>query len=133
MRKKLIVLVLAAALLGGCGGGDDPGSGAGGVQMVNGQHFDPDSVTVSVGDTVTWTNESSETHTVTAYEDKIPDEGVYFASGGFESEEDARSHLSDALIDPGETFEVTFDEPGTYAYFCLPHEASGMKGTIIVK
>ena len=64
---------------------------------------------------------------------RSPDGTAYFASGGFDSEEDARANLSDGLIDPDETFEVTFDEPGTYDYFCIPHEGSGMKGTIIVE
>jgi plastocyanin len=131
MRKTSIVLFAVAALLGVCGGGD--GGSPGGVGMVAGQKFDPPTVRVSVGDTVTWTNESPETHTVTAYEDGLPDGASYFSSGGFDSEEDARSNLSNGLIDPDETFEVTFDEPGTYDYFCIPHEGSGMKGTIVVE
>ena len=133
MKKPLISLCVLL-LLASCGGDEAPGKGAGGtIDMIAGQRFDPDEIGVVVGDTVVWTNESSETHTVTAYEDDAPEGADYFASGGFGSEDDARSNLSDGLIDPGETFEVTFDEPGTYKYFCLPHEGSGMKGTIIVK
>ena len=135
MRKLLIGPLLLMVFFAACGGGGDGGGGAGGneVQMVDGQRFDPETLTVSVGDTVTWTNESSETHTVTAYEDKIPSADAYFASGGSATEKDARSTLSEGLIDPGETFEVTLDEAGTYEYFCLPHEGSGMKGTIVVE
>ena len=132
MRKTSLALSAAAVLLVACGGGDGGGS-PGSIAMAAGQNFDPPTVRVSVGDTVTWTNESPETHTVTAYGDDLPDGAAYFASGGFGSEEDARSNLSDGLIDPDETFEVTFDEPGTYDYFCIPHEGSGMKGTILVE
>jgi plastocyanin len=101
--------------------------------MVNGQRFDPETLTVSVGDTVTFANRSSETHTVTAYEDKIPAGAEYFASGGFSSEAEATGNLSQGLIDPDETFEVTFDTPGTYGYFCIPHVGSGMTGEIVVR
>jgi plastocyanin len=33
----------------------------------------------------------------------------------------------------GETFDVTFSQKGTCAYFCAPHRANGMVGTIIVE
>jgi hypothetical protein len=33
---------------------------------------------------------------------------------------------------PGESFSVTFDTPGVYDYFCVPHEQAGMVGRIIV-
>ncbi|MCZ6737969.1 MAG: plastocyanin/azurin family copper-binding protein [Actinobacteria bacterium] len=33
----------------------------------------------------------------------------------------------------GQTFEVRFDEVGTYLYYCLPHRSLGMTGTIIVE
>ncbi len=35
-------------------------------------------------------------------------------------------------IDPARTYTHTFDVPGTYKYFCQPHEAAGMAGTIVV-
>jgi plastocyanin len=35
-------------------------------------------------------------------------------------------------INPGQTFTHTFDTPGTYKYFCIPHEVAGMTGTIVV-
>ena len=129
----MIVTALLWVVLVACGGGGEAGSAENEVLMVDGQSFDPESVTVSAGDTVTWTNDSSETHTVTAYEEEIPSADAYFASGGSTSEKDARSHLSDGLVDPGETFAVTLDEPGTYRYFCLPHEGSGMMGEIVVE
>ena len=57
----------------------------------------------------------------------------YFASGGADSEEAARDLIADSLIAEGETYELTLDEPGTYEYFCVPHEDSGMTGTIVVE
>ncbi len=41
----------------------------------------------------------------------------------------------DVDVDGGETvnFEFTFDTPGTYTLICVPHQALGMVGTIIVK
>jgi plastocyanin len=70
---------------------------------------------------------------VTAYGDSLPDGAEFFASGGASSEQDARDDLSGGLLTEGETFSVTFSEPGTYEYFCIPHEQVGMTGTIIVE
>ena len=95
--------------------------------------FEPKTATIKTGETVTWTNESEIEHTVTAYEDETPDGAAYFASGGFESERTARNRVTEGLIAPGENYEHTFEEPGTYGYFCIPHEGSGMVGTVRVK
>ena len=131
MKGTSLALLAAAVLLASCGGDDDGSSGD--VAMTVGQKFDPSTLEVSVGDSVTWTNDSPEVHTVTAVQADLPEGATYFASGGFDSEEEAVSNLSDGLIDPDETFEVTFDEPGTYKYFCIPHGVDVMKGTIVVK
>jgi plastocyanin len=37
------------------------------------------------------------------------------------------------FMPPGATFDYTFTVPGTYHYFCVPHEKAGMVGTIVVK
>lgn len=103
------------------------------VEMAGGLAFDPETVTVAVGGTVEWTNASDVEHTVTAYEERIPEDAEYFASGGFESEEAARSNLSEGLLSPGETYEHTFERAGTYEYYCIPHEGSGMVGTVRVE
>lgn len=71
--------------------------------------FGPVMLTVSVGDTVTWTNADDRPHTVTA------------GSGQFDS----------GNLDPGQTFSFTFTEPGTYAYVCSYHD--GMSATIVVQ
>lgn len=107
--------------------------GAAEVVIDAGQRFDPTNITVDVGDSVVFTNDSSQAHTVTAYEDRIPGVARYFSSGGFEHEELARKRLQQALLEPGESYEVTFRLPGTYHYFCIPHEAQGMTGVVIVR
>ena len=70
--------------------------------------YDPSSVTVSVGGTVTWTNNGSTPVTVTS-----PD-------GLFDSDS----------IGPGGSFSYTFDTPGTFRYFCVPYPH--MKGVVTV-
>jgi plastocyanin len=47
---------------------------------------------------------------------------VWFEAEGFEEAD---------YIFPEESWERTFDKPGTYPYHCEPHE--GMSGTIIVE
>jgi plastocyanin len=71
--------------------------------------FGPSTLTVTAGDTVTWTNADTETHTVTA-------EAGAFASGN---------------LDTGATFSFTFTEPGTYPYRCDIHIE--MQGSIVVQ
>jgi plastocyanin len=70
--------------------------------------FEPGTVTVAVGSTVTWTNTGSRPHTVTADD------------GSFDS----------GRLDPGEQFSQVFDQPGTFSYFCGFHP--DMQGSIVV-
>ena len=90
--------------------------------------FDPADYTTSVGETVVWKNTSEATHTVTAFESAIPEGADYFASGDYEDEETAREAWWDNFgggFDTRETYEHTFDVPGNYSYFCVPHEIDG--------
>ena len=74
--------------------------------------FNPQTLSVAAGATVTWTNNDQVQHTVT-WDDQSVNSG---------------------LLSQGETFSYTFDTPGTYGYFCIPHGSpgSGMFGTITV-
>jgi plastocyanin len=119
---------MIALALGACSGGDGNS-----VAMQSGQRFEPEELTVDAGVTVTFVNESDEAHTVTAYEEDLPADASYFSSGGFESEDEARDDVAGGLLSQGEEFEVSFDVPGTYRYFCIPHESSGMTGRIVVE
>ncbi len=74
--------------------------------------FSPNPIQVSVGNTVTWTNNDAEPHTVNAGEYATP------------------SGLFDSYIPPEGTFEHTFTEAGEYPYFCLLHP--NMVGTVVV-
>ena len=135
-RRVLAALGTAGAVgVAGCAGGgasaqDDYDVGMTAVA------FDPVEITVSVGDTVVWANTSSRGHTVTAYDSGIPDEAEFFASGGYDSTEAARDAFGSelgGLIESGDTWSHTFEVAGEYEYVCLPHEASGMVGTVVVE
>ena len=75
---------------------------------IKGFAFDPTSVTVKVGASVTWTNEDSAPHTITS------DKGDWD---------------SGRLVQGG-TYTHKFDQAGTYAYKCTIHPT--MQGTVVV-
>jgi plastocyanin len=113
------------------------GAGSTGEYDVGMSHhsFLPAETEVTVGETVVWGNNGSRGHTVTAYEDGIPEDATYFASGGFESEAAARDAWRSGgagNVAPGDRFSHTFEVPGTYSYVCIPHEPQGMVGTVRV-
>lgn len=97
--------------------------------------FLPERLTVTPGTEVVWRNTNSRTHTVTAYEGTLPDGAEYFASGGFESQAAAvdayNSSLEGGLVTDA-TYSHTFDIPGQYGYFCIPHREAEMNGIIEV-
>lgn len=82
--------------------------------------YEPKTVKVSAGDTVAWTNEDMFAHTVTHV--KAKDDGGKF---------DGKLGDLDTVDAEGTTFEQTFNEPGTYEYFCRFHP--DMRGTLVVK
>lgn len=141
MQRRVYLAGLGSAALSGIAGcaalGDserEPCSGDGCDVGMTRNAFVPEEYEVGVGETVVWRNTSSSDHTVTAYEDAVPEEADYFASGGYESEREARGAWDRGRggFGPRETYEHTFDVPGTYGYLCIPHEAGGMVGTIVV-
>ncbi|PSQ16272.1 halocyanin [Halobacteriales archaeon QS_8_69_26] len=139
MKRRALLATAGATLAGGAGclgtlgsGGASCGSDCDVGMSTNA--FLPEEYEVPVGTTVVWKNTSSRAHTVTAYEQGIPDDATFFASGGFESESAARDGWRDldGGIDPNETYEQTVEVPGTYQYFCIPHERGGMVGKLVV-
>ncbi|MCX6520160.1 MAG: cupredoxin domain-containing protein [Actinobacteria bacterium] len=70
--------------------------------------YSPREVTVTVGGTVTWDNTGAAPHTVT--------------------EQD--SAWTSELLQPGDRYTRTFEETGTFSYYCTLHP--GMVGTVIV-
>lgn len=128
-RRALRAFGTAAAVgLAGCLGG---GGGPKEVGMV-GLEFEPRRISVGAGGTVEWVDESDIAHTVTAYEDRLPEGAAYWASGGFETEAAARKNLEAGLVPAGESYAHTFETPGEHPYFCVPHEGSGMVGVVDV-
>lgn len=131
-RRRVLELsgaALAAATAGCLTGTGDSKT----VSMTESLGFDPETVRVSTGGTVRWVNDSDIEHTVTADGDGIPAEASYFASGDFDSEQAANQNLEGGLLANGETYEHTFEQSGTYEYYCIPHEGSGMVGTVTVE
>ena len=78
--------------------------------------FQPNPIQVQVGDTITWTNDDLEPHTVTSGSNGVPD-NKFNSSPNFIP-----------LMSPGATFSHTFTEAGEYPYFCLLHP--NMVGTV---
>jgi plastocyanin len=101
--------------------------------MTVAQAFEPQTITIDAGQSATWDNVSSEQHTVTADEGALPDGAGFFASGGATDEEAANDDLSAGFVGPGESYSHTFETPGTYRYYCIPHRESGMVGTVVVR
>jgi plastocyanin len=75
--------------------------------------FSPNPIQVSVGTTVTWTNNDAQPHTVSSGENATP-------NGLFDS----------PIMAPKATFEHTFTEAGEFPYFCTLHP--NMVGTVSV-
>jgi plastocyanin len=139
-RRAFLATVATGGLAGlaGCAsvlGSGDACDGKGCHIGMDRNAFLPETHEASVGETVVWKNTSSAAHTVTAYEDGLPESATFFASGGFDSEAAARKAWEKrrgGRLNPGDTFEYTFEVAGTYTYFCLPHERAGMVGDVVV-
>ena len=99
-----LVTVAASLLVGAV-----PSSAANVPAAIKGYAFDPASMTISVGDTVTWTNEDKAPHTVTS------------TDGG---------PLDSPTLQQGDSWSFTFTKPGTYQYYCAIHP--DMVGTVTV-
>ncbi len=79
--------------------------------------FDPPLVEAPVGTTIRWTNNDTVAHTVTS--------GV---SDGLAGTPDGK--FDSGFLDAGATFVHTFDTPGVFPYFCIPHP--WMRGTLVI-
>ena len=132
LRRGGGALVVGTTTVAGCLGGGGPSGPT--VTMTPELTFDPVELTIDAGQQVTWTNDSGAPHTASAYENAMPEEASYFASGGYESEQAVRQSTSArGFLERGDTYSYTFDIAGTYRYFCLPHEENGMIGRVIVE
>lgn len=80
-------------------------------------YFSPEKLTVQPGDTVTFENAQDSPHE------------VMFVNVPKQVDEMIMSPMQN---NKGDKFSYTFTVPGTYQFHCHPHEAAGMKGTLIV-
>lgn len=96
------------------------------IGMTNQLRFSADTVRIRVGQAVRWRNTSDLLHTVTADPDRaVRDSSVSLPAGA--------STFDSGNLEPGAVFVHTFTVPGTYTYFCVPHEVAGMVGTVVVE
>jgi plastocyanin len=86
----------------------------------------PSPVTVKVGQPVQWINTGQVVHTVTLVPEDVQDPKDVSMPKGAET-------FDSGFMAPGATFTHTFKIPGTYRYFCIPHEKAGMVGEVVVK
>ena len=96
------------------------------VTMTNEMQFVPARVTVHVGETVVWRNTSMLVHTVTADPAMaVKQQDVVLPAGA--------APFNSGFLPPQGAFHHRFKIPGLYRYFCIPHEPTGMVGTVVVK
>ncbi|WP_435158864.1 DUF5059 domain-containing protein [Haladaptatus sp. DFWS20] len=105
------------------------------VVKIQAVSFDSKSLTVKKGDKVAFKHVGGEAHTVTAYEEKIPDGASYWSSAGSNSQKEAEKAWENGkgAVQSGQAYVHTFETTGTYKYYCIPHESAGMTGSITVE
>lgn len=134
MKRILSVLALLALVAVGCGGDDGGGAAGGGdaddvaaeAELLEGDAveilavdnaFQPEAARIAAGTEVTWVNNGRNDHNV------IPED------------EDAEWRVDADAFAPGDEASFTFDEPGTYRYYCSIHGTidAGMPGVLVVE
>jgi len=100
LETEIIVSIPAGSSVPGCESTDEC--------------FIPSAVTITTGNTVTWTNDDTAAHTVTSGTDVTPD-GIFDSS----------------LLPAGKTFSFKFESSGKYPYYCMVHP--WMTGRVIVE
>jgi plastocyanin len=105
-RRRLVAAVAGMALIALLGAGSAVAADQ--AVAISGFTFSPTTVTVGVGDTVTWTNSDAQAHTATS--------GSAWDTGA---------------IGGGDSTSVTFRSAGTYDYVCSFHPA--MTGRVVVR
>ncbi|MFP5350955.1 MAG: plastocyanin/azurin family copper-binding protein [Actinomycetota bacterium] len=129
--KILGALVVVALLASGCSAAEpapslgEPDPDATTVEVVD-FAYAPEQLEIQTGDTVTWVNRDDIAHTVTS--GRAKKQGVPGVS-------ENRDAAPDGVFDSGtmeldDTFDFTFDQAGTFTYFCAIH--AGMSARVVV-
>jgi plastocyanin len=115
--KRLLVVLPVLVVLAACSSATDttPASASANTVTLNATSFEPSTITINVGESVTW-KWATGTHDVESGTTCTPD-------GKFSSGEPVA----------GGTFEQKFDTAGTFDYFCSVHCGNGMVGKVIVQ
>jgi plastocyanin len=100
---------LLTALFTGCAASAATPAAPSAAVTIQNYHFEPSTLKVSAGTTVTWTNRDDDAHT------------VMDAAGSFRSN----------ALDSGQTFSFTFVKPGVYRIACSMH--TQMRETVVVE
>jgi plastocyanin len=116
LRRLGVALVLVGSLLGFAACSDEAAEPPPIAEVaINTFMYRPDPLEIPVGTTVRFTNEDSTFHTVTAGTRNQP-----------------LTEVLDLRLAKGESVDWTFDESGTYDYYCGIHSGPGMTGQIVV-
>lgn len=118
----VVALLLASSA---CGNGAHHGSAAGSAVRIKLLAFNPPTLRVKVGTTVTWTDDEPVTHTVTSGAVSGVD-----ATTGLRASETPDGTFDTRLDGTGTTFRHLFSQPGEFPYFCSIHK--GMNATVVV-
>lgn len=119
-RWRMRLLAAAAGIAAaGCGVADDEATT---IEMHDGNRYSPSAVRIRAGETVVWSNASSEIHTVSTADGAAP------SVGG----PDGAEPFNSGPIPAGETYSRRFDEPGVYVFACEIHGDDGMVGIVSV-
>ena len=101
---------------------DGPG-GEKSVEIID-TDFRPVKLVVSAGTTVTWEQTGDQPHSVSSNDDV------------FDSSPKCSPTVSDMCLGEGDEFTFTFEEVGTFEYYCRVHglpDGTGMTGTVVVQ
>ena len=84
--------------------------------------FVPQEFSVPKGEKIVFKNNTGYPHNVVFDEDEVP--------AGVNADAISQGELLNA---PGEEYAVTLDTPGSYAFYCEPHQGAGMVGKVTVQ
>jgi plastocyanin len=96
------------------------------VRMTDGLQFVPARIEVRAGTTVVWRTTGSVSHTVTTIRAKATNKANARVPSGAKA-------WDSGFVGRGRSYSRRLTVPGTYRYFCIPHEGARMVGTVVVR